>query len=430
MSKRTRRKGVSSIFTKVSLNTKYLTSIFSFGGKGICALMINYWLANSLTVEEFALWATLFSFGMILSVADFGVGQLVLTTLHEKNIATVGDNKLMTNSVVTMVILSVSILSLTSFLFSFYDFFGGVKWKLIIVSMILFRLVLIPFGAVLSAQDRYHERKFIEAISYAFGAIFILWAIKAKLDISTMLLGMNFFITLGSLAMGVRAAKLGGTKVEIQSVNLCEIKKVFVDSVPYFINNVSGLAIYGGFIAFSSLVLSSNEIARLSLLHNLIFMHLFQVFELVFRTIQTKMDDNILMKKMKALIGLCYLGCLTSFVSIGVWLFKVFFEKYEYSIGELIIYTTFVFLEIYYLMLTSKMQMKSSMKKRLQLMSLIKTLGFFIILILSSVIKIYTSLLLFSCLLVIYSLAMVYWGNTYSEATRGITYSPYGIPNG
>lgn len=393
------------------MNPRYLISLLSFGSKGICAVLINYWLANNLSIEEFALWATVFSFGMILSVADFGVGQLVLTTLHEKNPATEGDNRLMTNSVATMAILSTLILLVTSILFSFHDFLHGIRWKYLIITIILLRLIMIPLGAVLSAQDRYHERKFIEAISYAIGAIFILIATKAGADISTMLLGMNLSITCGSLVTGVRAAQLGATGVEYKSIKFCEIRNVFVDSLPYFINNVSGLAIYGGFIAFSSLILSSNEVAKLSLLHNLIFMHLFQVFELIFRTIQTKMHDDALMKKVRTLIVLSYLGCLTSFTFIGVWLFKFLFGKYEYTVGELIIYTTFAFLEIYYLMLTSKMQMKSSMKKRLQSISLIKAFGFIGVLILLSAIRVNPSLILYACLLVVYSFFMVYLGN-------------------
>ena len=204
------------------MNKRYLTSLLSFGGKGICAFIINYWLANNLSVEEFALWATVFSFGMILIVvADFGVGQLVLTKLHENNLAVVGDRRLMTNSLAATAILSTLILLPTSFLFSFYDFFVGLKWKLLLFSVILFRVILIPYGAVLAAQDRYHERKSIEFISYAIGAIFILWATKVEADISTMLLGMNLIITLGFLAIGVRAANLCGTGVQIKLIKFC-----------------------------------------------------------------------------------------------------------------------------------------------------------------------------------------------------------------
>jgi hypothetical protein len=404
-----------TIFSKVLVNTRYLTSLLSFCGKGICAFMINYWLANNLRVEEFALWATVFSFGMILSVADFGVGQLILTTLHEKNLAVAGDSRLMTNAVTAMAVLSTLILLLTSFLFLFSDVLAEIRWKILIVSVILFRLVLIPFGAVLSAQDRYHERKFIEAISYGLGAIFILWATKVEADVSTMLLGMNFFITLGVLAIGLRAVRLGGARVEFKSIKLSVIKKIFTDSLPYFINNVSGLAIYAGFIAFSSLILSSNDIAKLSLLHNLMFMHLFQVFELIFRTVQTKMYDKALMKQIKTLIVFSYLGCLTLFAFIGVWLFKFFFGKYEYTVGELMVYTTFVFLEILYLMLTSKMQMKSLMKKKLQSLSLIKAFGFFVVLIFVSAVKEHPNLIFYSGMLVIYSVSMVFLGNAFAK---------------
>ena len=412
----------STIVSKVPVNTRYLTSLLSFGCKGICAVAINYWLANSLRVDDFALWATIFSLGMILSVGDFGVGQLVLTSIHENNLAESGDNSLLTNSVAAMAILSTLILLLTFLFLTFYHVPYDIKWIISIVLLILFRLIVIPYGAVLSAINRYHERKFIEAVNYAICALFILLSIKLKADVFTMLLGMNFLLTLGSLAIGVRAARVGGLRFEIARIQYCNIKKIFSDSLPYFINNVSGLAIYGGFIFFSSLILNSTEIAKLSLLHNLIFMHLYQVFELIFRTSQTKLQDQSLMKKLKILVIISYLGCLISAALSGVLLFKFFFGKYEYTANELLIYTTFAFLEIYYLLLTSKMQMKSTMRQRLQSMSLIKTLVFIGILIFVSEIRANPSLVLYSSFLVIYSLFMAYWAHTYAEEKGSINY--------
>jgi hypothetical protein len=136
------------------MNTRYVTSLVSFGTKGVCAFVITYLLANSLPVDEFALWATIFSFGMILSVADLGVGQLVLTTLHENDQAVVGDTRLMTNAVAAMAILSTILVLLTFVALMFYDFLDGIRWKHLIISVILLRLIFIPFGAVLSISSR------------------------------------------------------------------------------------------------------------------------------------------------------------------------------------------------------------------------------------------------------------------------------------
>lgn len=411
----------STTVSNGATNGPFVVSVLSFGTKGICAFMITYWLANSLTVDNFASWAIVFSFGMILSVADFGVGQLVLTTLHESDLAVAGDVKLMTQSVTAMALLSTLMLLLTSIVLLFHDFLGGIRWKYFIVFLILLRLIFIPFGAALSAHDRYHERKLIEAVSYALGAVFILWGVTRQADVSTLLLGMNLFITLGSVAMGVRAARLGVARVQLRSIAFSDIGRVFTDSLPYFINNVSGLAIYGGFIALSALVLTTNETAKVSLLHNLLFMNLFQAFELVFRTMQTRMHDEALMHRLRILMGLSYLGCVVSLALAGAWLFRSFFGRYEYTAGELVVYVSFVFLEIYYLLLTSRMQMNSSMKGTLQSMSLAKAAGFLVALLGVSTMRGDPTLMMFSLVLVVYSLSMAYW-MTSSLAKRGAPY--------
>jgi hypothetical protein len=259
------------------------------------------------------------------------------------------------------------------------------------------------------AQGRYHERKLIEAVSYGFGALFIFLGTRWRADVSTLLLGMNVIITLGSLATGLRAARLGIAHVDPALVSRRDIGRMFADAFPYFVNNVSGLAIYGGFIALSALVLDATETARLSLLHVVLFTNLFQVFELLFRTIQTRMQDDAVMRRLRGLVLLAYLASGVVLAVAGPWLFEHVFRKYSYGPAELAVYATFIFLEIYYLLQTSRMQMRSSMRGTLQSMSLVKTFAFGLVLVAARALGERSSLLPYSLLLVAYSASMAFW---------------------
>ncbi len=394
----------------VNRRRSYAIALGSFGVKGLCAFAITYRLANNLSASDFALWSTMFSFGMILSVADMGVGQLVLTTVHENRIRGIVDRRLMANAVFAMLTLSLMLLILMIGIFSWHDALAGVRWKNLLIALILFRLVMIPAGAFLSALERYYERKVAEAISYVVGAGFVFWGIHARADVSTLLLGLNAIITLGSVGIGVRAHKLGMPRVSPSDVAPADIRVIFAESVPYFVNNVSGLAIYGGFIALSAIVLPPVDIARLSLLHSVLFMHGYQAFELVFRSIQPRMHERALMRRLQGFVLVSYGVALAVAAALGPFVLGRLFRKYTYSPIELAVYATFVFLEVWYLLLTSEMQMRSAMKKNLQWMSIVKAIAFGVILLITAATPGTPTLLFYFSLLVVYSASMAYVG--------------------
>jgi len=385
----------------------YITALVSFGVKGICAFFITYLLANSLDARDFALWATLFSFGTILGVAELGVGQLILTTFHEKKVRNVTDEQLASDSVAAMVVLSAVVLMISSLLLSWMHLLDDIRWRELLLATILVRLVVVPHGAYLSALERYHERKLAEALSFAASALFIFWGVRENLDVSTLLLGMNVIVTLGSFSIAVRATRLGMPRARITAVAPHDLRRVFSESFPYFVSNVSSLATYGGFIALSALILDSLAVARLSLLHNLLLMHAYQVFELIFRSVQPRMHDASIMRRLKVLVGLSFVGSLAASGLVGAWLLSHVFRKYEYTNGELMVYTAFVFLEIYYLMLTSQMQMSSSMKNKLQWISILKAGCFVALLVVASAAN-HPSLFAYSTLLIVYSGSLAY----------------------
>lgn len=385
----------------------YVTALASFCVKGVFAFVITYLLANSLSARDYALWATLFSLGTMLGVAELGVGQLILTTLHEKKGRDIADEQLISDSVVAMFILSAFVLLVSSVLMSWMHILDDIRWRVLLLGTIAIRLIVVPHGAYLSALERYHERKLAEALSLLASALFVLWGVRARVDVSTLLLGVNILITLGSFSIAVRATHLGMPRVSFRALAALDLRRVFSESYPYFLSNISSLATYGGFIALSALILDSLSVARLSLLHNLLLMHAYQIFELIFRLVQPRMKDASMMRHLKILLGLSFTLSLAASGLVGVWMFSHVFNKYEYTKGELMAYTAFVFLEIYYLMLTSEMQMSSALKKKLQWISILKAASFGALLVCASAFR-NPSLFMYSTFLVAYSGSMGY----------------------
>lgn len=391
-----------------AIDARYAISVAAFLSKGAFTFLITYWLANHLSLDEFATWATLFSLGVILSIADLGVGQLVLTTFHESSLTNQEKAVLITNSTFTMTLIAVVVLGIALLLLPFHDFLDGIRWKVLLLALILLRLVFIPAGAAIASQNRYHERKVIEALSYAAGCIFVFVGLRLALGLSELLIGMNAFLTLGSLALGLRAYSLGIGAAGFASISIPRVRRIVIESVPYFCHNFSGLVLYGGLIAFTALALGATETARFSLLHNLIFMHLFQVFDLIFRTSQTRLHEPSTRQALTRATALAYVLCAGVAAIAGPRLFGVGFPQFQYSRLELLLYVTFAFLEVYYLLLTIRMQMKASLKGALQAAAIFKTLGFFVLLAGAMTINVPT-LRLYAAMLVAFSCASACW---------------------
>ena len=390
-----------------------LTSLISFVVKGASALIVAFLLANTLKPDDFALWAATFSWGVMLSVADLGVGQLVLTTVHERGLTDARERRLLTNAVAAMLIAGASLFLVAVGVSSIHPLLEGVRGRYVLFGMIALRLVGIPYGAVLSAQSRFHERKAMEAGSYVAGALFIGWCTWASASLSVMLLGMNGLLTLASVGIAIRATALGAGRLDWTATSAAGIGEVVAGSWVYFVSNLSGLAIYGGFVALSAAVLSPKETARLSLLHSLIFMHVFQVFDLLFRTVQVRMRDPVLIGGLKGLVGLSYVGVVLVVAFSGVRVLKHFFGKYTFSASELAVYTTFAFAEVYYLLLTARMQMESASKGKLQVMAVAKAAGFVVVLVVASLRREGPSVLRYAIMMATYSLLLAAWGGRY-----------------
>ena len=256
------------------MKQELLISSVSFLIKGISALYINYIIINYLSTGDFALWAILFSIGILLSVADFGAGQLILSSFTTDNISDFQKNTLYSNSFFLISILSIIVTVFSGFIYYTIEIKINFELFIYVYFIVIFRVFLIPHGAFLQSLGKYYERKFFESASYALSLLYIIYGTNNNYNLFQLLIGMNLFISLSSVAVYFRSNALGSPKISIRYYKYVHLKMVIKKAMPYFMNNTSGLLIYGVFITVSSMFLLTTDLAKLALLHSIIFTNL------------------------------------------------------------------------------------------------------------------------------------------------------------
>ena len=363
----------------MTLKKELIVSVVSFLIKGGCALYINYLIINYLSFEDFGSWAVLFSVAVLLSVADFGIGQYLLTNFVSRSLTHEKKTSMFSNSFFLIIIICIvlSIVFLGGYLFIDSDFHPISIFALYFI--VLYRIAVIPYGAYIQSLGKYYERKLIEAVAYILSLFFVSIAITSNFSLIQLLIGMNVFISFSSAVIYFRAKQLNAPAVSLKHLSLLEFKLISKESLPYFINNTSGLLIYGVFISVSSLFLEPMQLAKLALMHSIIFTNLYQGFELVFRTLQTKLNDSKLFRKLVLAVCISFIFWIIFSYVFGQFMLKNFFPTYQFTSIDIFLYSVYMFLEFFYLLYTSKIQMMHSLSRLLLKVSLLK-LAFFLVL--------------------------------------------------
>jgi hypothetical protein len=384
------------------------TSVSSFIVKGICALVVSYMVASSFAVEEFALWSVIFSLGMLLSVSDLGIGQYIVTTY----LSSYKNKEEFEQEVITslqlifaiFIIISVGMLASKGLLLNQYELTAQ------LIMVVLFRLLIIPFGAYMQALGYYYERKLIEALGYCVLVFYVYVSIEGVAHYNIIMYS-NVILTCSLLLVVFRAYMLGFPK----RIFKLQLKRKYINvlksSFPYFLNNSAGLLIYGGFIFILSVMLSSAVLAKVSLLHSIIFLNLYQCYELIFRTTQTKLTE----KKFYINLGYFSLGSLVLFVVVfslfGGEVIRNIFPLYSFNIADMFVFSLFCVSEVLFLLLLSRAQVDSTLSRAVAITALYKTvffiIGFLLIkyLMMDTFIAVYVTLLVVSVMSTVFILS-------------------------
>lgn len=336
--------------------TMFWVGASSFVVKGVCALALTLTVASHFTADDFALWSLFFSIFALVTSADLGVGQLVLTTVFESRASDGEKQSVFSNAVVAMCVVSVAVLLLGVAIgwWIARPHLAAVALAALVVTA---RLPLVPFGAALAGLGRYGERKLWEALAYAVALMWAVLAFRLELSMVSLLLLVNACITGGSVIAATRLHLLGFQTFSMRSVNSKRVVRVCVDAVPYFIANVGGLVVYSGFVVMSATVLEPVDTARVALLHSVVFMTAYQVIELVCRINQTGLLDEHLYRRM----GLWVIGAsivmAVGLVSAGPSLLMRVAPAFTYSYSELAVWGAFVGTEALFLLPSTRLLM-------------------------------------------------------------------------
>jgi hypothetical protein len=341
-------------------------SLFFHGLKSIVVLFINWIILNKLDSKDYVVWSITSSVLMIATASDLGIGQHTVTLLiHAK--------KELRKSILINACIAISPLFLLSFGFVYLSLSGAAYYVFLMALFVSFRLFSIPFGALLNATNKFKIRKIIELITYVIAAIEILAIVHFKKDVNLSLLALNISFIIGSAITVLIALKdVPNNPVVLDGSIFKSTLTVLRGSLPFLVNNLTGLLTYGGFIWISSFVLPGFLIAKLSVLHSFLFMTLYQVYDVFLRS---KQADLTLPEKIKFILKLNrFLALATSVFMLiaGIFLLKIIAPKLQFSIFELLFFLIFVIVEFCYLIIQSIVQVDFSHSRSLFFYSIVR----------------------------------------------------------
>lgn len=353
---------------------KYLLiSTISFGAKGVFSLILSFLVINNFSVDMFALWSVFFSLAMLLSISDLGIGQYIVTKIIDNDGSYKPDRLL---SMTTQVIISIFILG-SILLTLFHDYIlqeDAVSFTLLII--VLARILAIPYGAFIQAKGLYHERKLIEAMTYLFALIYVYFAIEYHVESQEIIFTVNLILSVFLLLLIVRAKSLHFPSLTWEMYPLKDYQTVLSRSFPYFANNCSGLIIYGGFIYILSHIVSNEVLAMVSIFHTILFMNLYQCFELIYRTLQVNIkEDEFFIRIVIATILMIGIIVLF-FLFFGKQILSLIFLNYDFVLIDLVAFSGYLAVEILFLLFTSKAQIHLNNALIIRNAAFIKLLSF------------------------------------------------------
>ncbi|GIC36258.1 hypothetical protein FXF09_02475 [Vibrio cholerae] len=367
-----------------------LFSNLSFAIKAIAALSMSVLLANSLSISDFALWSLLISISLYFTLSDMGIGQYLLRTMvayrsGELESATMNARIGAANTVLIFVV------------FVFFVFGGallisserfepvGVVNLVSFMLLVLARSLLIPYLAQLSAYEKFHIRKNIEAIGATLSLVVVWMSIKNEISLIELINLYQLTILLSSFSVIIFCSRYGFPNLAIVSNNFIEIKSAFRSSFPYFVNNLSLLITRGGMVFLVGLIVADNEITQLAVFYALFFQVIYQFFDILIRTIQPKiLTDNEIYKKSLLFMYFILILFVVASSIFGLSFLSLFYPKIDFSFHALVAFLLLSVSEVIFTSINAKWQMYSSKNKMVVTSSVFKSLGYLLVVFLFS----------------------------------------------
>lgn len=335
--------------------------------KSIMALAINWMVLAQFPSADYVTWAVSSSILVVATASDLGIGQYATT----KFIHASQDQwpAIAHESVVALVPLAIGAVAFV------YLALGSqpAAYKAAMGAFIGLRVLSIPFGAALNAVNQFKLRKAIEVGVYLVSTALIAWVAYAGKPLLWALLILNTSFMVGGFVTMLLAARYIDTRAFwAAGINGVSLGRVYRSSIPFMVNNLTGLLTYGGFIWVSSFILNTEALARLAVLHTFILINAYQVYDVVLRSRQADLVCADHVKRMSLLNTVLMIGCPFFALIFGpVWL-QLISNKLSFSHAEIVLFSIFLSIELGFLLIQSVAQVRPKLIQMLSRYSMIK----------------------------------------------------------
>jgi hypothetical protein len=379
-------------------------SFVGFALKAICALALSWMAANNLPVDEFAIWAIFFSISMVLSSGDLGVGQYILTYMASSDDDSSAFAMHFFNGLSSLIVLSAPVFVLGLIIAKSRGFEIAFAFPLCI--LVASRIPLIAYGAFMQVQNRIHEKRLIDSAPYCLAIPIMYIMYSYDVGVYSQLLVINLLLTLGGIVTMQRCNVLGVPK--FQWAGLAMLKSTLKKSLPYLLNNASGIVIYGGFITLFSFYLDNYQIAVLAIYHSVILSLGYQAYDVVFRSFQLRISEAKVFKGLSLFLGFSAFIIMIALNEAGVKILQFLFANYTFEQFDLMLFALFACLEFGYLLATTRLQMSVSGSTILSRCSITKLLTFLVMMVCMVYLDVVTILVLCYCLIAFSGFNLLY----------------------
>lgn len=342
-------------------------SLILHGLKSVLALSINWMVLAQFSSADYVTWAVSSSILVVATASDLGIGQYATTQF----IHATPDRwpAIARDSLAALVPLALGAVAFVYLALSSQP----AAYKAAMATFIGLRVLSIPFGAVLNAVNQFKLRKAIEVGVYLASTVLIAWVAYAGKPVLWALLILNAFFMVGGFVTILLAARYFDVRALWANLPGCAgLGLVYRSSVPYMVNNLAGLLTYGGFIWISSFILSTDALAKLSVLHTFILINAYQVYDVVLRARQADLIRAEHVKRMSMLNTALMVVCPIFACIFGEALLSFITKGMEFSQGEIVLFSVFLAIELGFLLIQSVVQVNPQLARLLSRYALVK----------------------------------------------------------
>ena len=356
----------ASMLRKI-LVSDFSISVFLHGLKSLVALAINWMVLAQFPTADYVTWAVSSSILVVATASDLGIGQYAAT--HFIHATSDRWPAIARESIAALVPLALAAVVFVYLALGSHP----AAYKAAMAAFIGLRILSIPFGAALNAVNQFKLRKAIEVGVYLVSALLIGWVAYAGKPVLWALLILNACFMVGGFVTIQFAARYFDLRALWASLpNGASVNRVYRDSVPFMVNNLTGLLSYGGFIWVSSLFLPTDALAKLSILHTFILINAYQVYDVLLRARQADLIRIEHVRRISRFNFVLMTGCPLLAFAFGEPLLSFITQSMEFSQVEILLFSVFLAIELGFLLIQSVVQVRPQLGSLLTRYSMVK----------------------------------------------------------